>query len=132
MKMFKKIWFLVLLAVLFLPMMQTCFHLVDEKPLDGAYVPAKKPIVNATTLYQETAQDSLMNWCTEQTGFRNSMIRVNNQMLYSAFGKIPVTHLVKGKDGPEKRRKKWRRSLWRASPTNTWPSVVRPTIIKAI
>ena len=99
MKMFKKIWFLVLLAVLFLPMMQTCFHLVDEKPLDGAYVPAKKPIVNATTLYQETAQDSLMNWCTEQTGFRNSMIRVNNQMLYSAFGKIPVTHLVKGKDG---------------------------------
>ena len=99
MKTFKKIWFLVLLAVLFLPMMQTCFHLVDEKPLDGAYVPAKKPIVNATTLYQETAQDSLMNWCTEQTGFRNSMIRVNNQMLYSAFGKIPVTHLVKGKDG---------------------------------
>ncbi len=99
MKTFKKIWFLVLLAVLFLPMMQTCFHLVDEKPLDGAYVPAQKPIVNATTLYQETAQDSLMNWCTEQTGFRNSMIRVNNQMLYSAFGKIPVTHLVKGKDG---------------------------------
>lgn len=99
MKTFKKIWFLVLLAVLFLPMMQTCFHLVNEKPLDGAYVPAKKPIVNLNTLFHETAQDSLMNWCTEQTGFRNSMIRVNNQMLYSAFGIIPVNSVVKGKDG---------------------------------
>ena len=98
MKTFKKIWFLVLLALLFLPMMQTCFHWVDEKPLDGAYVPAKKPVVNAKTLYNETAQDSLTSWCNEQTGFRQSMIRLNNQLLYSAFGKIPVTHLVKGND----------------------------------
>ena len=113
MKTFKKIWFLVLLVLLFLPMLQTIFHFVDEKPLDGAYVPAKKPVVTLKTLYYEgfvdslmtkqdsamTTQDSLMTWCTEQTGFRNSMIRVNNQLLYSLFGKIPVTSLVKGKDG---------------------------------
>lgn len=99
MEKFKKIWFLVLLALLFLPMMQTCFHLVDEKPLDGAFVEAQKPVVNLTTLFTETAQDSLMVWCTEQTGFRKSLIRLNNQTLYSAFGKIPVTSLVKGKDG---------------------------------
>ena len=98
MEKFKKIWFLLLLVVLFLPMLQTLFHFVDEKPLDGAYVPAKKPVVNLNTLFHETAQDSLMNWCTEQTGFRKSMIRVNNQLVYSAFGKIPVTHLVKGND----------------------------------
>ena len=96
---FKKIWFVVLLVVLFLPMIQNCFHLADEKPLDGAYAPAKKPEINLRTLYHETAQDSLMTWCTEQTGFRKSMIRVNNQLLYSLFGKIPVSHLVKGKDG---------------------------------
>jgi len=99
MKTFKKIWFLVLLAVLFLPMMQTCFHLVDEKPLDGAFVEAKKPTIALDKLINETLQDSLMTWCTEQTGFRKSMIRLNNQMLYSIFGKIPVTSLVKGKDG---------------------------------
>ena len=113
MKTFKKIWFLVLLALLALPMLQTIFHFVDEKPLDGAYVPAKKPVITLKTLYYEgfvdtlmtkqdssmTTQDSLMSWCTEQTGFRNAMIRVNNQLLYSAFGKIPVTSLVKGKDG---------------------------------
>ena len=113
MKTFKKIWFLVLLVLLALPMLQTVFHWVDEKPLDGAYVPAKKPVVTLKTLFYEgfvdsltiqqdssmTTQDSLMNWCTEQTGFRNTMIRVNNQLLYSVFGKIPVTSLVKGKDG---------------------------------
>ena len=96
---FKKIWFLLLLAVLFLPMMQTCFHLVDEKPLDGAFVPAKKPTIALDRLVNETLQDSLMAWCTEQTGFRNSMIRLNNQLLYSAFGKISANGVVKGKDG---------------------------------
>ena len=99
MKTFKKIWFIVLLAILFLPMAQTCFHFVDEKPLDGAYVPAKKPVISLNTLFHETAQDSLMTWCTEQTGFRKSMIRINNQLLYSAFGKISALGPVKGNNG---------------------------------
>lgn len=98
MKTFKKIGFLVLLLLLSLPMLQTIFHGVDEKPLDGAYVPAKKPEVTMKTLFLETAQDSLMTWCTEQTGFRNTMIRLNNQLLYSAFGKISAFGPVKGND----------------------------------
>ena len=88
-----------MLAVLFLPMLQTFFHVVDEKPLDGAFVEAKKPVVNLKTLFNETAQDSLMTWCTEQTGFRKPMIRLNNQLLYSAFGKVSAIGPVKGKDG---------------------------------
>ena len=99
MKTFKKIWFVILLVLLFLPMLQTFFHVVNEKPLDGAFVEAKKPIINPKTLFNETAQDSLMTWCTEQTGFRKSMIRLNNQLLYSAFGKISAIGPVKGNDG---------------------------------
>ena len=99
MKTFKKIWFLLLLALLFLPMAQTCFHFVDEKPLDGAFVEAPTPVINAKTLYGETVQDSLMTWCTEQTGFRKTMIRLNNQLLYSAFGKISALGPVKGNNG---------------------------------
>lgn len=99
MKTFKKIWFLVLLALLFLPMMQTCFHLVNEKPLNGAFVEAKKPIIAIDRLINETLQDSLMTWCTEQTGFRKSMIRLNNQLMYSVFGETTANGVVKGKDG---------------------------------
>lgn len=99
MKTFKKIWFLLLFALLSLPMLQTIFHFANEKPLDGAFVEAKKPIVNLKTLYNETAQDSLMTWCTEQTGFRKPMIRLNNQLLYSAFGKISSIGPVKGTNG---------------------------------
>ena len=99
MKTFKKIWFFVLLVVLFLPMMQSWFHFVNEKPLDGAFVETPKPVVSLNTLYHETAQDSLMTWCTEQTGFRKSMIRLNNQLLYSAFGKISALGPVKGTNG---------------------------------
>jgi hypothetical protein len=98
MEKFKRIWFLILLAVLFLPMMQTCFHLVDERPLDGVAKKAKKPVVNRQTLYNEMAQDSLLKWCTEQTGFRNTMIRVNNQLLFSVYGKVPNTGIVRSKD----------------------------------
>ena len=95
---FKKIWFLVLLVVLFLPMLQSFSHFVNEKPLDGAFVEAKKPVISPKTLFNETAQDSLMIWCTEQTGFRKPMIRLNNQLLYSAFGKVSAIGPVKGKD----------------------------------
>lgn len=99
MQTFKKIWFLLLLVLLFLPMTQTFFHWVDEKPLDGAFVPAKKPVVNLKTFFNETVQDSLMTWCTENTGFRKPMIRLNNQLLYSAFNKVSAIGPVKGKDG---------------------------------
>jgi hypothetical protein len=99
MKTFKKIWFVILFALLVLPMLQAVFHFVDEKPLEGAFVKAKAPVINVKTLFNETAQDSLMTWCTEKTGFRKSMIRLNNQLLYSAFGKISAIGPVKGKDG---------------------------------
>jgi hypothetical protein len=98
MKTFKKIWFVILLALLFLPMLQTFFNFVNEKPLDGAFVEAKKPVITPKTLFNETAQDSLITWCTEQTGFRKPMIRLNNQLLYSAFGKVSAIGPVKGND----------------------------------
>lgn len=96
---FKKIGFVFLLVLLMLPMLQAIFHFVEEKPLDGAFVETPQPVVNLETLFHETAQDSLMTWCTEQSGFRNSMIRLNNQLLYSAFGKISAIGPVKSKNG---------------------------------
>ena len=99
MKTIKKIWFLALLLLLFLPMLQWWLHFADEKPLDGAFVETPKPVVTLKTLYEETAQDSLTTWFTEQCGFRKTMIRLNNQLLYSAFGKISAIGPVKSKNG---------------------------------
>ena len=99
MKTIKKIWFLALLLLLFLPMLQWWLHFADEKPLDGAFVETPKPVVTLKTLYEETAQDSLTTWFTEQCGFRRTMIRLNNQLLYSAFGKISAIGPVKSKNG---------------------------------
>ena len=99
MKTFKKIWFLVLLLLLLLPMLQRWLQWVDEKPLDGAFVETPRPMVTLKTLFNETAQDSLMTYCTEQSGFRKTLIRLNNQLLYSAFGKVSAIGPVKGKNG---------------------------------
>ena len=98
MKTLKIIGFSLLLALLFLPMLQGWLKIVDEKPLDGAFVETPKPVITFKTLYEETVQDSLMTWCTEQCGFRKTMIRLNNQLLYSAFGKISAIGPVKGKN----------------------------------
>ena len=99
MERWKKIGFLALLLLLLLPLLQRWLHFVEEKPLDGAFVEMPKPVVNLKTLYNETVQDSLMTYCTEQSGFRKTMIRLNNQLLYSAFGKISALGPVKGSDG---------------------------------
>ena len=109
---FKKIWFVVLFALLLLPASQALFHFVDEKPLDGAFVEAKMPVVKLKTLFNETVQDSLMTWCTEKTGFRKSMIRLNNQLLYSAFGKVSAIGPVKGKDGEIDQNISYQKSLY--------------------
>ena len=95
----KKIGFALFLVLLLLPMLQAVFHFVDEKPLDGAFVETPKPEITLKTLFHETAQDSLMTWCTEQSGFRKTMIRLNNQLLYSAFRKISAIGPVKGNNG---------------------------------
>ena len=50
MKTFKKIWFVILFALLLLPMLQAFFHFVDEKPLDGAFVEAKKRWISSSTV----------------------------------------------------------------------------------
>lgn len=98
MEKFKKIWFVILMALLFAPMLQARFHIFEERPLDGAFVEMPKPVVSLSSLINETVQDSLSTYCTEQSGFRKPLIRLNNQLLYSAFGKISAIGPVKGKD----------------------------------
>lgn len=98
MEKFKKIWFGFLMLLLFLPLLQGIFGVVKEKPLDGAFVDTPKPNVNFKALVNETVQDSLTTYCTEQTGFRKSFIRLNNQLMFSVFGESPSKYAVKGKD----------------------------------
>ena len=99
MEIFKKIWFLFLLALLFLPMMQSYFNIFPERQLDGAFVEMPKPNVTMKAIMNETVQDSITAYCTEQTGFRKTLIRLNNQFLHSVFHKDATKGFVTGKDG---------------------------------
>ena len=99
MEIFKKIWFLFLLALLFLPMVQSYFNIFPERQLDGAFVEMPKPNVTMKAIMNETVQDSITAYCTEQTGFRKTLIRLNNQFLHSVFRKDATKGFVTGKDG---------------------------------
>lgn len=93
MKVFKKIWFLLLLTLLLMPMLQTIFNIFPEKPLDGAFVETPKPDINVKAI------NIISKYCEEQTGFRKTLIRFNNQFLYSVFHKDATKGFVTGKDG---------------------------------
>lgn len=87
---------MVLLAI---PMLQNLTGWFKEKPLDGAFIPAIKPHFTLKSLWDETFQDSCVKYIEENIGFHNSLVRFNNQIIFSIFRESPVKGPVIGKNG---------------------------------
>ncbi|NLA23937.1 MAG: hypothetical protein GX879_03120, partial [Bacteroidales bacterium] len=93
------ITFILLIALLFVPIIQTSFKLIKTKDLQGAYIPATKPKININNWFEATYQDSLNNYLNENFGFRNLFVRLNNQIDFSLFNKTNAVKIVIGKNG---------------------------------
>ena len=98
MEKFKKIWFVFLLIVLSIPMMQNLTGWFEEKPLNGAYIPAVRPEFSFKSIWNETYQDSAIKYIEENIGFHNTLVRLNNQMIFSCFHESPIKGPVLGKE----------------------------------
>ena len=98
MERFKKIWFVFLMALLSIPMLQNLSNLVEEKPLNGAYIPAVRPRISLKSIWDETCQDSIVKYFDENIGFHNTFIRLNNQFIFSLFRESPIKGPVYGKE----------------------------------
>ena len=84
----KNLMFALLILMLIAPWMQASLWLIKEKPLMGAFSATAAPDLSAFTrpdwlsgTFQETFNTQLEN----HIGFRNSLVRLNNQMDYSAL-----------------------------------------------
>lgn len=95
----KKIWFVFIMVILALPMMQNLFEFCDQKPLNGAFIPAIEPEFSLKSVWNETYQDSITKYVEENIGFHNSLVRLNNQFIFSIFRESPIKGPVLGKDG---------------------------------
>jgi hypothetical protein len=99
MEKFKKIWFLFFLVLLSIPMIQNFTGWFNERPLNGAFIPAVKPQFSLKAIWNESYQDSCTKYIEENIGFHSFLVRLNNQLIFSFLRESPVKGPVIGKGG---------------------------------
>ncbi|MDO7850299.1 alginate O-acetyltransferase AlgX-related protein [Hymenobacter convexus] len=81
----KRLLLLGLLAIVLVPVLQTRFTFVKEKPLGGAFTVAPKPEFSWDALRDNTYQPALEKHLEDSIGFRALFIRLRNQLAFSIF-----------------------------------------------
>ena len=94
--------FALLMLMLIVPWMQASLGLISERPLTGAFSASTVPDFSVfrrpdwlSGIFQETFNAQIEN----HIGFRNSLVRLNNQIDYSAFGQANAEGVIAGKNG---------------------------------
>jgi hypothetical protein len=95
-----KFWiFAFLLFFLWIPLLQQKFRFFEEKPLFGAIVKEVKPTVSLKGILDDSYQKSFEKYYNQNFGFRNDLVRMNNQIHYSFFNSLKAKGVVFGKNG---------------------------------
>jgi hypothetical protein len=87
-----------ILVVLLLPMIQQHVHYFESEPLKGHQVPAEQAWFSIDGWYNGWYQEGYEKWHSENIGFRNDLVRLHNQIEYSAFRNVSVKEVVVGKE----------------------------------
>lgn len=100
-KLIKNILFAFIIFLMFIPLIQNLKPFYKTKPLQGYSADVPKPDLKWLTLRNWTSElfqkkmDTALN---EHFGFRNVLIRLNNQIDYTLFHKTNATHVVIGRN----------------------------------
>lgn len=97
----KRILFYIILLILMVPLLVGITHIVTERPLDGAF--ANEPKLTFKYFmwerwFNDTFQLAMEKSASQNTGFRNTLIRIYNQINYSLFQKANAEKTIVGKD----------------------------------
>jgi len=89
--------FVFMMLLMALPAVQMRFHLFKEKPLNGAFILSDKPSFNIEKWNSGRFQGQVESYLKDYTGFRNFMIRLQNQLDFSLFRQANAEGAVVGK-----------------------------------
>ncbi len=95
---FKKIAFGVSLLLLLLPLVETELKIFNSAGLKGAFFPKAKPVLNDSDWFSGDYQKKAEEYLTDTVGFRNVLVRLNNQIDYSLYEKLHAYDIVVGKE----------------------------------
>lgn len=90
--------FALLLALLILPLLQSQTNLFDVDPLIGAISEPKKDTFNNQDWFSGKYQEGIEKYFNESFGFRNTCIRINNQLAFDIEKKANANGVIIGKN----------------------------------
>jgi hypothetical protein len=93
----KSLLFCLIIALLFLPIIQNRFELFQLEPLNGAITIPEKNYVNIKEWFSGDYQLKKEKYLNECFGFRNLFIRINNQIAFSLFNVAKANGVIIGK-----------------------------------
>jgi hypothetical protein len=98
----KKVLFLLALLLLCLPMLQSAYPVIKEKPLCGYYRLHDAPDLKTFTWrnwFSGRFQEGYAAATEDHISFRNTLFRINNEADYRLFGTIHAEGFIEGKNG---------------------------------
>ena len=91
--------FAILMVLLFLPMLQGRFHLIPTKPLNGVTLETEQPDLDFDAYRSGLYAKQEEAYLGQHFGFREPVIRLYNQYLWSCYKKTYAHDVVAGKRG---------------------------------
>lgn len=98
MKIGKKSLLILLLAILFVPLLNTFLFPKVIKRLNGAVVLAELPEFNAKSWFAGEFQEGFESYINDNIGVRPVFVRIRNQIAYSFFDEAKARGVIRGKD----------------------------------
>lgn len=90
--------FAVLLLMLFLPIIQQNFNLIEIQPLNGTVKSSKDADFKKDLWFSNDYQEKKEAYLNSNFGFRNFLVRLNNQVAYQFFNKANANGVIVGKE----------------------------------
>lgn len=94
----KRFLFAALLLCFVVIGVQQKFRLKYEYPLAGAVTLSEKPAFSFKGWFDDSFQNQYQKYVNEHFGFRNYLVRLNNQLAFSLFNKAKANGVIIGKE----------------------------------
>lgn len=88
-----------IIILLWLPMLQASLNIFKLEPLKGAIETFEKPEFTFETWKSGEYQKNYEKYVNNNFGFRNTLIRINNQQAFSFYNEAKANGVVIGKEG---------------------------------
>ena len=97
-KIFRYILLVTIVAILFLPLLQSKLNVVELKPLKGDVTYPPQAHFAISDWFSSKYQEEKETYLNAMFGFRSTCVRINNQIAYSLFNHANANGVIIGKE----------------------------------